>query len=44
MRASIVVMAAVIMAVVAWMAMTSLWSMANTVQVETQSVYEQAME
>ena len=44
MRASIIVIAAVIMAVVAWLAMASLWGMANTMQSETQSVYQQAME
>lgn len=44
MRTSIVVIAAILMSVVAWLAMTSLWSMANTVQSETQSVYQQAME
>jgi hypothetical protein len=43
MRASIVVIAAVLMAVVAWMATASLWTMANTMQSETQSVYQQAM-
>ena len=44
MRASIIVIAAVIMAVVAWLTMASLWGMANTMQSETQSVYQQAME
>ena len=44
MRTSTIMIAAAIMAVVAWLAMTSLWSMANALEAETQSVYQQVME